>query len=94
MLKDKMTFLIVRITILSLIFIILFHHLLQYCIDVFTIPKIKDYPNQAYREIYNILQSQQSLQQQNLHHQNKNNELTIDMKHELKDFIKQMTNGN
>jgi hypothetical protein len=49
---------ILQITIISVIFIILVHHLIHFLTSALTIPKVKDLvhiPNQKYETMYNII---------------------------------------
>jgi hypothetical protein len=92
-----------QITILSIIFIFLIHHLIHFFKSTLTVPKIKDLvntPNQKYENMYNIIS-------QNNHNNNNNNnnnstesisytEIDLlpkpnveNMKNELKSFLKE-----
>jgi hypothetical protein len=92
---------IIQITIISIISIILVHHLFDFLKKTLTIPKTKDLvniPSQKYENMYNIIKNE--------HNYSKNIETTsdytlidllpkeeeettnIDMKNELKNFLK------
>jgi len=92
-----------QITILSIIFIFLIHHLIHFFKSTLTVPKIKDLvntPNQKYENMYNII----SQNNNNNNHNNSDNstesisytEIDLlpkpnveNMKNELKSFLKE-----
>jgi len=85
---NNMIFLILQTTILSIIFILLIHHLIDFFKSTLTIPKMKDLvnaPTQKYDNIYNII---------NVPSVPSNQFVPSfipevkDMKHELKHFLK------
>jgi len=50
---------VIKISIISVIFILIVHNILHFLTDTLTIPKIKDLvntPNEKYRDIYNIIE--------------------------------------
>ena len=92
---------ILQITIISIIFIFLVHHLINFFKSTLTVPKIKDLvnsPTKKYEQIYNTISN------------NKNNPIdsklnydisellpkpdTESMKSELKNFLKKQLNTN
>ncbi len=92
---------IIQMSLISLIFIFLVHHLLMFFKTTLTVPKIKDLvnsPNQKYENIYNTI----------LHKSTESGYTDIDllpsdsfvytetntMKNELKSFLKKQLNGN
>ena len=91
---------IIQISLISIIFIFLVHHLLMFFKTTLTVPKIKDLvnsPNQKYQNIYDTISHNSSsggytdidlLPSDNF----ANNEST--MKNELKSFLKKQLNGN
>lgn len=89
---------IIQISLISIIFIFLVHHLLMFFKTTLTVPKIKDLvnsPNQKYQNIYDTISHKSSsytdidlLPDDNF----VNSEST--MKHELKSFLKKQLNGN
>jgi len=106
---------IIQITIISIIFIILVHHLIEFFKNTLTIPKIKDLVNsssQKYENIYNTIKNNQNPNQNQNQNQNplQNTEYTlidllpkepqqeleqeknINMKSELKNFLKRQMN--
>ena len=76
---------VIQITVISIIFIFLVHHLIQFFTATLTVPKIKDLvnsPTQKYEDIYNILNQNTSpevyLNKNNHHsHSNKNQDYTL-----------------
>ena len=95
---------IIQISLISIIFIFLVHHLLLFFKSTLTVPKIKDLvnsPNQKYQHIYDTILDKstetssigytniQLLPSDNL---NLNNDST--MKNELKSFLKKQLNKN
>jgi hypothetical protein len=93
---------IIQISIISLIFIFLVHHILMFFKTTLTVPKIKDLvnsPNQKYQNIYDTL-SHNSTYNSN---SNPNSYTNIDllpseviptMKDELKSFLKKQLNND
>ena len=79
---------IVYTSILSIVILMLLHHIYSYLKKNLTIPRVHDMvskPEKKYKEIYNKLQSKD--------HSVKSHEETTDMTHELKDYIKNLTNN-
>ena len=99
----------IKTIIISIIFIFLIHHLLEFFKNTLTVPKVKDLvnvPTQKYEHILNILSKNTGDNKYNNTSENLNidinqstniNNLPVvgdDMKSELKKFLKQqMTNG-
>lgn len=89
---------IIQISLISITFIFLVHHLLMFFKTTLTVPKIKDLvnsPNQKYQNIYDTISHKSSsytdidlLPDDNF----VNSEST--MKNELKSFLKKQLNGN
>ena len=91
---------IIQISLISIIFIFLVHHLLMFFKTTLTVPKIKDLvnsPNQKYQNIYDTISHKSYsggytdidlLPDDNF----VNSEST--MKNELKSFLKKQLNGN
>ena len=88
---------IIQISIISIIFIFLIHHLLMFFKSTLTVPKIKDLvnsPSQKYQNIYDTIS----------HKSNSNSYTNIDllpipieknnMKDELKSFLKKQLNND
>ena len=105
-----MLYWVIQITIISFILIFLVHHIINYFKSVLTIPKIKDLvniPTQKYENMYNIINNKQP-QKTNISPinstDNLNNEYTlidllpnkdeINMKSELKNFLKSQLHNN
>jgi hypothetical protein len=95
---------IIQITIISIIFIFLVHHLINFFKSTLTIPKIKDLvnsPNKKYENIFDIIKNNSN---NNLDsNSNTNNYSLIDllpqtdkptMKNELKNFLKKQFNNS
>ena len=84
---------IIQISILSIIFIFLVHHLLMFFKTTLTVPKIKDLvnsPNQKYQNIYDtISHTSASYTSIDLLPTNETN----NMKNELKTFLKKQLNN-
>jgi hypothetical protein len=58
---------IIKVSILSLVFIFLLHYLYSFFISTLTVPKVKDLvtlPQKKYNEMFDLLQQQQQQQQQ------------------------------
>ena len=79
---------VIQITIISIIFIFLVHHLIHFFTATLTVPKIKDLvnsPTQKYEDIYNILKQQTNPEDyviknnsiKNQKHSNKNQDYTL-----------------
>ena len=94
---------IIQITIISIIFIFLVHHLIEFFKNTLTIPKIKDLVNSSskkYENIYNTIKNNPSPLQNHNHLQNTEytlidllpkepeKEQETNMKSELKKFMK------
>jgi hypothetical protein len=82
---------IIKVSILSLIFIFLLHYLYSFFISTLTVPKVKDLvtlPQKKYNEMFDSLQQQQQ-QQIQLQRINGNNE-TQSMKEDLIHFLKDL----
>ena len=92
----------IQITIISIIWIFLIHHLINFFTSALTVPKIKDLvnvPHKKYENIFNVINNTNTNNQNN----NNNYELDIEkllpkndtsMKNELKNFIKKQFNNN
>lgn len=92
---------IIQISLISIIFIFLVHHLLMFFKSTLTVPKIKDLvnsPNQKYQNIYDtILHKTSSIGYTDidiLPNDNFVNNEPNTMKDELKLFLKKQLNGN
>ena len=89
---------IIQISLISIIFIFLVHHLLLFFKSTLTVPKIKDLvnsPNQNYQHIYDtILDKSSTIEYTNIDllPSDINNDST--MKNELKSFLKKQLNKN
>ena len=97
---------IIQITLISLVLIILVHHLINFFKSTLTVPKIKDLvntPTQKYENMYNIIQ--QSPNTSSSSSTSAKNDYTLidllpkqeepNMKNELKNFLKkQLQNDN
>ena len=94
---------IIQITIISIILIFLIHHLVNFFTSVLTVPKIKDLvhtPKQKYKDIYNIISSNELIDNDvnnnikyNLEDIIPNSNSIPNMKTELKNFIKKQLNN-
>ena len=86
---------IIQISIISIIFIFLVHHLLMFFKSTLTVPKIKDLvnsPNQKYQNIYDTISHKtNSYTEIDLLPSENNN---VNMKDELKTFLKNKLNTN
>lgn len=88
----------IQITIISIILIFLIHHLINFFKSALTVPKIKDLvniPHKKYENIFNVINNDNAV--------NNKYELDIEkllpkndvnMKNELKNFIKKQFNNN
>lgn len=95
---------IIQIAIISIILIFLIHHLVNFFTSVLTVPKIKDLvhrPKQKYKDIYNIISSNELIDNDTNNNIKYNLEELIpssnsvpNMKTELKNFIKKQLNNN
>jgi hypothetical protein len=95
---------IIQISLISIIFIFLVHHLLMFFKTTLTVPKIKDLvnsPNQKYQNIYDTISHNSSsegytdielLPNDNFANTELNTMNT--MKNELKSFLKKQLNSN
>jgi len=83
----------IQITIISLIFILLLHHLFQFFKNTLTVPKVKDLvniPNKKYQTILNHIsvdKNKPPIQEKNV----LSTEMKETMKNELKNFLKSQT---
>lgn len=94
---------IIKITIISIILIFLIHYLVNFFTSVLTVPKIKDLihrPKQKYKDIYDVISSNEIIDN-NINNNIKYNLEEIiptnnlpNMKTELKNFIKKQLNNN
>jgi len=88
----------IKITIISLLLIILLHHIIEFLKSKLTVPKIKDLVNNSleekYKNMLNIINNNNN--NNNLENNNRSiNKEQTDMKFELKNFIKtQLKNDN
>jgi hypothetical protein len=81
---------IIKVSILSLIFIFLIHYLYSFFISTLTVPKVKDLvtlPQEKYNEMFQSLQ-QQSIQSRT--NENNHNMSTQSMKEDLIHFLKEI----
>jgi hypothetical protein len=101
---------IIKVSILSLIFIFLLHYLYSFFISTLTIPKVKDLvtlPQQKYDELFHSLEQNKSVQGNNGHNGNGNDNLpplpsssssslpsSQSMKDELIRFMKEIGGGS
>lgn len=89
---------IIKVSVLSLVFIFLLHYLYSFFISTLTVPKVKDLvtlPQKKYNEMFDSLQQQQQQQQMPLQRGNGNNEIntntsTQSMKEDLIHFLKDL----
>ena len=92
---------VIQITVISIILIILVHHLINFFKSTLTVPKIKDLVNtstQKYESMYNIIQQNSNTSSNSNSTSVKNDYTLIDllpkqqeepnMKNELKNFLK------
>jgi hypothetical protein len=90
---------ILQSSIISIIFIYLVHHLIMFFKTTLTVPKIKDLvnsPNQKYKNIYDTISHNSAsyteidlLPKEGI----ENETININMKNELKTFLKQKLNN-
>ena len=94
---------IIQISLISIIFIFLVHHLLLFFKSTLTVPKIKDLvnsPNQKYQHIYDTISNNSSSSSSSSTTGYTNIELlplnndNDSMKDELKSFLKKQLNKN
>ncbi len=92
---------IMKVSILSFIFIFLLHYLYSFFISTLTVPKVKDLvtlPQKKYNEMFDSLQQHQQLPLQPLQqrgHENNANTSTQSMKEDLIHFLKDLgSNSN
>jgi len=84
---------IIKVSILSLVFIFLLHYLYSFFVSTLTIPKVKDLvtlPQKKYNEMFDSLQQQRQQQQQQHENGNSNNTSTQSMKEDLIHFLKDL----
>lgn len=95
---------IIQMSIISIVFIFLVHHLLYFFKSTLTVPKVKDLvnsPSQKYQHIFDTLQKSSS-NANNLSYTNiddlvpkeEEKETSSSMKSELKNFLKKQLNSN
>lgn len=83
---------IIKVSILSLIFIYLIHYLYSFFISTLTVPKVKDLvtlPQEKYNEMFQTLQQQQQQQPCKQPHTSESNS-TQSMKEDLIHFLKEI----
>lgn len=89
---------IIQISLISIIFIFLVHNIISFFTTTLTIPKIKDLvtsPTQKYEDMFNIISANKSNTylnndiNANDSNSNANANENLDMKDELKNFLKQ-----
>jgi cell shape-determining protein MreC len=89
--------LIILISIASIIFIFLVHHLLSFFKSTLTVPKIKDLvnsPNQKYQHIYDTITHKTNINETYINNINTDESDNTNMKNELKSFLKNQMNKN
>lgn len=77
----------IQITIISLIFILLLHHLFQFFKNTLTVPKVKDLvnsPNKKYQNIINHIEYEKPIKEPSI----LSADVKENMKTELKNFLK------
>ena len=90
---------IIQISIISIIFIFLVHHLIMFFKSTLTVPKIKDLvnsPNQKYQNIYDTI-SHNSTSYTDIELLPNNDMINMNssnMKNELKSFLKKQLNND
>jgi hypothetical protein len=86
----------IKISFISLLIIILLHHIIEYFKSMLTVPKIKDLVNNSLEEKYKNMLDIINNNNNNLENNNTSiNKEQTDMKFELKKFIKtQLENDN
>jgi len=94
---------IIQISLISIIFIFLVHHILMFFKSTLTVPKIKDLvnsPNQKYQNIYDTISNRSNSSSEGYTDidllPSDTTEFTKmnSMKNELKSFLKKQLNGN
>jgi hypothetical protein len=93
---------IIQISLISIIFIFLVHHLLMFFKSTLTVPKIKDLvnsPNQKYQNIYDTISHKSDYKYDYtdidlLPNDNYENSESSSMKNELKTFLKKQLNSS
>lgn len=92
---------IIQISLISIIFIFLVHHLLMFFKTTLTVPKIKDlvnFPNKKYQNIYDTISHKTSISGYTdidlLPDDKFDNNESNTMKNELKSFLKKQLTGN
>jgi len=92
---------VIQISLISIIFIFLVHHLLMFFKTTLTVPKIKDLvnsPHQKYQNIYDVISHNSPLGGYTdidlLPNDNFVSSDSNSMKNELKSFLKKQLNGN
>jgi predicted PurR-regulated permease PerM len=84
---------IIKVSILSLVFIFLLHYLYSFFVSTLTVPKVKDLvtlPQEKYNEMFHSLQQQQSQSLQRATNDNDVNISTQSMKEDLIHFLKEI----
>lgn len=98
-----MIFWTIKTIVLSIIFIFLIHHLIEFFKNTLTVPKVKDLvnvPTQKYEHILNILSKSKNTSENinsDINQSTNINSLPVvdvDMKSELKKFLKQQMTNN
>ena len=99
----------IKTIIISIIFIFLIHHLIEFFKNTLTVPKVKDLvnvPTQKYEHILNMLSKNKNTNDNSSNIENLNNSINLstninnlpvagdDMKSELKKFLKQQMTNN
>ena len=96
----------IQITIISIILIFLIHHLINFFKSALTVPKIKDLvnvPHKKYENIFNVINNNSDIDIDGNNGDNSKYDLDIEkllpkkdinMKNELKNFIKKQFNNN
>jgi len=86
---------IVQWIIISLILILLVHHLFSFLTNTLTVPKVKDLvqkPSKLYKEIEDtLISSNKTIQVSSINNNNDNNLNTKEMKLELKNFFNELS---
>ena len=84
---------IIKVSILSLVFIVLLHYLYSFFISTLTVPKVKDLvtlPQEKYNEMFQTLHQQHASQPRT----NESSNTTQSMKEDLIHFLKEIGSGN
>ena len=87
---------IVKWVIISLVLIMLVHHLFSFLKNTLTVPKVKDYvhkPSELYKEIENTVELSNKIENLGLNTSVPNID-TTDMKNELKSFFNELNQNN